>query len=136
MQFLELEAAYIIIAIFFLVITAIVTTRSFSPKNSFKKVFPVVFIISFIMIMLHYNITTSRMAEVEDEFSKGETILCENRTKSDVSKSIRIDIDHGWTLKNHVFSNPDYIKSFHSARCVKMLDVMKKAEKNALKPKE
>ena len=36
--FFELELAYIFIALFFLVVTTIVTTRSFSPKNSFKKI--------------------------------------------------------------------------------------------------
>ena len=42
--FFELEIAYIFIAIFFLIVTAIVTTRKFSPPNSFKKVFPPVLI--------------------------------------------------------------------------------------------
>lgn len=126
MFFLELEGAYIIIAIFFLVVTTIATTRSFSPKNSFKKIFPAVFIFLALAIFAHFKVTTSRMAEVESLFLKGETILCENRTKKEFSRSILINDELGWDLKDNVFSNPDYFKSFHSARCVKMLDNMKK----------
>ncbi|WP_198305369.1 hypothetical protein [Arcobacter vandammei] len=123
--FLELEIAYILIAIFFLVVTAIVTTREFSPKNSFKKVFPLVFIFFSIAILIHYKVTTSRMLEVETLFLKGETILCENRTKKEFSRSIMINDTLGWDLKDNVFSNQEYFKSFHSARCVKMLENMK-----------
>ena len=130
MKFLELEAAYIVIAIFILIVTTIVTTRSFSPKNSFKKIFPIVFIVLTVMIVLHYNVTTSRMSEVEAEFTKGETVLCENRTKKDFSKSIMINYKTGWELKDNVFTNSDYFKGFHSARCVKMLDNMKAETKN------
>ena len=31
-----------------------------------------------------------------------------------------------WSLKDNKFSNPEYFKNFHSARCVKMLENMKK----------
>ena len=126
--FFELEIAYIFIAIFFLIVTTIVTTRSFSPANSFKKVFPLVLIFLIIAIFSHFKVTTSRMAEVENEFLKGETVLCENRTKREVSKSIMINDKLGWNLKDNIFSNPEYFKNFHSARCVKMLESMKKNE--------
>lgn len=125
MQFLELEAAYIAIAIFILVVTAIATTRSFSPKNSFKRIFPIVFIFLAIAIFAHYKITTSRMAEIESLFLKGETVICENRTTDKFARAVYINDEKGWDLKEHIFSNPEYIKSFHSARCVKMLDNMK-----------
>jgi hypothetical protein len=52
--------------------------------------------------------------------------LCENRTKREVSKSIMINDKLGWNLKDNIFSNPEYFKNFHSARCVKMLENMKK----------
>ena len=123
--FFELELAYIFIAIFFLVVTAIVTTRSFSPKNSFKKIFPAVFVFLFIAIFAHFKVTTSRMAEVESLFLKGETVLCENRTKKEFSKAILINDKLGWDLKDNVFTNPEYFKGFHSARCVKELEAMK-----------
>ena len=84
--FFELEIAYIFIAIFFLIVTAIVTTRKFSPPNSFKKVFPPVLIFLIIAIFAHFKVMTSRMAEVESEFLKGETVFCENRIKREVSK--------------------------------------------------
>lgn len=132
MEFLELESAYIVIAIFILIITTIATTRSFSPKNSFKKIFPIVFIILFVAIFTHYKITTSRMAEIETLFNEGKTVLCENRTKLEYTKSIQINQNSGWILQNHIFSNKDYFKSFHSARCVKVLknlDVENKIDK-------
>ena len=122
--FFELEIAYIFIAIFFLIVTAIVTTRKFSPPNSFKKVFPPVLIFLIIAIFAHFKVTISRMAEVENEFLNGKTVLCENRTKKEISRSIRINDKLGWDLKDNVFSNPEYFKNFHSARCVKMLENM------------
>lgn len=64
------------------------------------------------------------MAEVENEFLNGKTVLCENRTKKEISRSIRINDKLGWDLKDNVFSNPEYFKNFHSARCVKMLENM------------
>lgn len=36
MLFLELEAPYIAMSIFILFVIAVITTRKFSPKNSFK----------------------------------------------------------------------------------------------------
>lgn len=123
--FFELEIAYIFIAIFFLIVATIVTTRKFSPPNSFKKVFPAVLIFCIIAIFAHFKVTTSRMAEVENEFLKGNTVLCENRTKVEASKSIMINDTLGWDLKDNIFLNPEYFKSFHSARCVKMLENMK-----------
>ena len=123
--YFELELAYIFIALFFLVVTTIVTTRSFSPKNSFKKIFPAVFVFLFIAIFAHFKVTTSRMAEVESLFLKGETVLCENRTKKEFSKAILINDKLGWDLKDNVFTNPEYLKGFHSARCVKQLEAMK-----------
>lgn len=123
--FFELEIAYIAIAIFILIVTTIATTRSFSPKDSFKKIFPVVFIFLCIAIFMHYKVTTSRMFEVESAFLDGKTVICENRTGKELSRSILIHDSRGWDLKENVFSNPEYFKSFHSARCVTMLENMK-----------
>ncbi len=39
MLFLELEAPYIAMSIFILFVIAVITTRKFSPKNSFKIFF-------------------------------------------------------------------------------------------------
>ncbi|AXK48501.1 hypothetical protein CRU87_09350 [Aliarcobacter trophiarum LMG 25534] len=124
--FFELEIAYILIGVFFLIVTTIATTRKFSPPNSFKRIFPLVFIFLTIAIFAHFKVTTSRMFEVEKAFLNGETVLCENRTKKEFSKSIMINDNLGWDLKDNVFSNPEYFKGFHSARCVKMLENMKK----------
>lgn len=122
--FFELEIAYIGIAIFILIVTTIATTRTFSPKGSFKKIFPVVFIFLCIAIFAHYKITTSRMIAVETAFLDGKTVICENRTGKEISRSIMINDSKGWDLKDNVFSNPEYFKKFHSARCVKMLENM------------
>ena len=80
--FFELEIAYIFIAIFFLIVTAIVTTRKFSPPNSFKKVFPPVLIFLIIAIFAHFKVTTSRMAEVESEFLKVSIAFFKNIAKN------------------------------------------------------
>lgn len=127
--FFELEIAYIIIAIFFLVVTIIATTRSFSPKNSFKKIFPVVFVVLAIAIATHYNITTSRMYEVETAFNSGKYIICENRTKKDIGTTIVLSQNQGWILNDHIFSNKDYFKSFISARCLEYYGVVPKEQK-------
>lgn len=59
--FLELEIVYIVIGIFILTVTAIVTTRDFVPKGAFKKGMSIVGAFVAIMIVGHYTVTTSRM---------------------------------------------------------------------------
>ncbi|HEY9204100.1 MAG TPA: hypothetical protein VIM82_07195, partial [Sulfurimonas sp.] len=79
--FFELEGAYIIIAIFLLVVTAIVTTRDFVPKGAFKKGMISVSLLLAIMIGAHYSLTTSRMQNVEAMFNNGDTVICENKMR-------------------------------------------------------
>lgn len=118
MKFLELEAAYLVIAILILIVTAFVTTRPFSRNVSFKKIFSIVFLVLAFLIGFHYNMTSSRMNAVETRFLESNPIICENRTKKEFSRTIIIDLDGGWSLKDNVFTNPEYFKAFHSARCL------------------
>ncbi len=117
MNFLEMEIGYIIIALFFLTVTAIVTTRSFMPKGAFKKGMSVVGIILVAFIAFHYYNTTSRMKMIAKEFNNGKTILCENREVLKGPNAIIISKKAGWSLKNGIFTNPEFYRGFHSARC-------------------
>lgn len=116
-EFFELEIGYIVIAIFFLVITAIVTTRSFMPKVAFKRGMIMVSSILILAIALHYYVTTQRMQTIAREFNNGKTILCENRERLKGNQAVIINKKAGWTLKNGIFTNPDFYRDFHSARC-------------------
>lgn len=116
--FLELEAVYIAIGIFILSVTAVVTTRDFVPKGAFKKGMSFVGAFVAIMIALHYNVTTSRMAEVKDLFHKGETIICENKMRRTVSRSVLLSKELAWRVDGDLFKNPDYERDFHTSRCI------------------
>ncbi len=130
--FLELEAAYIVIGIFILSVTAFVTSRDFVPKGAFKKGMSFVGAFVAIMIGLHYYSTTSRMNEVEGLFDSGKTIICENRMRRTISKSILLSKDQGWRVEDHLFKNPDYERDFHTARCVSWIgsEPQKEIERN------
>lgn len=118
MKFLELEAAYLVIGAFILIVTAFVTTRPFVGKNAFKIGFPGVFIILSIFIGMHFYITTSRIAEVSERFTAGKPVICENKIQRKTEQSVIISKDLGWSLKDDVFTNPQYARGFHSARCI------------------
>jgi hypothetical protein len=117
-QFFELEAGYLIIALFFIVVTYIVTTRSFMPKGALKKGMIMILPLLIAFIGFHYYTTVKRMAKVKEAFFEGKTILCENRETFKGPGSIIIRKKAGWGLKNGIFSKPNYHKKFHSARCV------------------
>ncbi len=119
--FLELEIVYIVIGAFILGVTAFVTTRDFVPKSAFKKGMIIVggFVIG--MITFHYTMTTSRMAEVEGLFDKGETIICENKMRRTVSRSVLLSKEQGWIVEDHLFKNDDYERDFHTSRCVRWI---------------
>ncbi|MCW8895439.1 MAG: hypothetical protein OQK48_02650 [Sulfurimonas sp.] len=116
--FLELEIVYIVIGIFIMIVTAIVTTRDFVPKGAFKKGMSIVGAFVAILIFAHYSVTTSRMQEVKDLFNKGETIICENKMRRTVSRSVLLSQELGWRIEDHLFKNPDYERDFHTSRCL------------------
>jgi hypothetical protein len=137
--FLELEIVYIVIGIFILTITAIVTSRDFvankeiKDKNgdvvktvkthSFIKGMSSVGLFVAIMIGLHYNVTTTRMDNVEEMFTNGQTIICENKMRRTISRSILLSQKLGWRVENHLFKNADYERDFHTSRCIEWTEV-------------
>jgi hypothetical protein len=121
--FLELEAGYLAIAIFILVVTIIVSTRSFVAKNAWRKAIPLMFLILGVFIGSHYYITTNRIYEVENTFNKHDKIICENRAIRKISQSVIIEKSNEWTLENHMLSSPNYSRDFFTARCIKYVPV-------------
>lgn len=119
--FLELEIVYIVIGAFLLGVTAFVTTRDFVPRGAFKKGMIIVggFVIG--MITFHYSMTTSRMSEVEGLFDNGETIICENKMRRTVSRSVLLSKEQGWRVEDHLFKHEDYERDFHTSRCVRWI---------------
>ncbi len=119
MKFLELEAAYLVIGAFIMVVTLFVTTRPFVGKNAFKIGVPFVFCALAFFIGLHYYVTTERMAGVKERFDNGMPVICENKIQRKAAKSIIIRKKLGWSLEEDIFTNPKYARGFHTARCIK-----------------
>jgi len=119
--FLELEGAYIVIGVFFLLITLFVTTRDFMPRVAFKRGMIGVFVAFSILIAIHYSITTSRMNEVKKMFNNNETIICENKMRRTISQSILISKNLGWRIENDLLKSDDYVRDFHVSRCVEYI---------------
>ncbi len=117
-RFFELEIPYLVIMLFFLAVTAFVTTRDFMPKVAFKRGMIGVLSIFAIMIGLHFYVTNSRMEGVKKIFNKGETIICENKMRRTISQSVLISKKLGWRIEGDYFKNPDFERDFHLARCV------------------
>lgn len=134
--FLELEIVYIVIGIFILSITAIVTTRDFVPKGAFKKGMLFVGAFVVIMIILHYNVTTSRMQNVEEMFNSGKEIICENKMKRTVARSVILSKELGWIVEDHLFKNSDYERDFHTSRCIEWTNSNLKMEEEEKQKKE
>ena len=116
--FLELEIVYIVIGIFILSVTAVVTSRDFVPAGAFKKGMSFVGTFVAIMIVLHYNATTTRMSNVEAMFEEGNTIICENKMRRTISRSVLLSKAQGWQVKEHLFKHVDYERDFHTSRCI------------------
>jgi hypothetical protein len=117
-KFLELEGAYLVIAAFIMVVTVFVTTRPFMGKSAFKIGVPLVFVILATLIFAHFYVVTSRMSEVKTTFLDNKSVICENRTQRKVAQSIIISKELGWSLQGDNFSNPEYNRTFHTARCL------------------
>ena len=120
--FLELEIVYIVIGAFILSVTAFVTSRDFVPKGAFKKGMSFVGVFVAIMIIAHYSVTTTRMENVEAMFAQDKTIICENKMRRTVSRSVLLSTKLGWRVENHLFKNPDYERDFHTSRCIEWIE--------------
>jgi len=116
--FFELEIVYIVIAVFFLSVTAFVTTRDFMPKVAFKRGMISVFTLFAVMITAHYFVTTKRMDGVKEIFNEGGTIICENKMQRTISRSVLISKELEWELKGDYFTSQNHLRDFHTARCV------------------
>jgi hypothetical protein len=117
-RFIELEIVYIVIGFFFLAVAIFVTTRDFMPKVAFKRGVGGVILIFSIMITLHYLVTTKRMAGVKEIFNEGGTIICENKMKRTISRSVLISKELGWRIEGDYFKSENYVRDFHTSRCV------------------
>lgn len=124
--FFELEIVYIVIGIFILVVTAIVTTRDFVPKVAFSRGMTMVSMFLVTMISIHYYMTTTRMDGVKDIFNKGETVICENKMRRTISRSVLLSKELGWRLEGDKFKNDDYERDFHTSRCIEFDGIVPK----------
>jgi len=116
--FFELEIVYIIIGLFILAVTLFVTTRDFMPKVAFKRGMGAVSLILIIMISLHFLITVKRMNGVKEIFNEGGTIICENKMRRTISRSVLISQELGWSIEGDYFTSKDVVRDFHTSRCV------------------
>lgn len=117
-NFLFLEGAYIVIAIFILAVTLFVTTRDFMSKDAPKKGLIGVSLVLALMILAHYYFTTKRISQVKIAFEKDLPIICESRATRRVSQSIIIQKSSDWSLVGDDFSSPNYNRKFFIARCI------------------
>jgi len=117
-NFIELEGGYAVIGVFFLAVTAFVTTRSFMPKVAFMRGMISVSMVFAVMITAHYFVTTKRMAGVKEIFLEGGTIICENKMRKTISRSVLISKELEWDLDGDRFISDNYTRSFHTARCI------------------
>ena len=116
--FFELEIVYIVIGLFILAVTLFVTTRDFMPKVAFKRGMSAVSLILVIMISLHFLITVKRMNGVKEIFNEGGTIICENKMRRTISRSVLISQELGWSIEGDYFTSKDVVRDFHTSRCV------------------
>ena len=124
--FLELEIVYLVIGVFILSVTAVVTTRDFMPKVAFKRGMIGVGGFVAMMITFHFLMTTSRMEGVKEIFNEGETIICENKMRRTISRSVLLSQELGWRLEGDKFKNDDYERDFHTSRCIEFDGIVPK----------
>ena len=78
------------------------------------------------MIAIHYNMTTTRMAGVKELFNAGETIICENKMRRTISRSVLLSKELGWSIVGDKFVNPEYERDFHTSRCIEFDGIVPK----------
>lgn len=122
--FIKLEAGYIAIAVFALLVTLFVTTRPFVRKGAYKKGLLLVGSVMFTFIALHYFVTTNRISGVETAFKNGKKVICESRAVRKVAQSVSIEKSNEWLLNNHMFSSPNYSRKFFTARCIQYVPII------------
>lgn len=121
--FFQLEAGYLGIALFALIITIFVTTRSFVRAGAWKKGVSLMLLSIVGFIGVHYFVTVDRMQGVEKAFYEGRKVVCESRMIRKVAQSVTIEKSNEWDLKDHVFGSPNYSRGFFSARCIEYVAI-------------
>lgn len=124
--FFELEIVYLVIGVFILSVTAVVTTRDFMPKVAFKRGMIGVGGFVAMMITIHFLMTTSRMEGVKEIFNEGQTVICENKMRRTISRSVLLSQELGWRLDGDKFKNDDYERDFHTSRCIEFDGIVPK----------
>ena len=122
--FIKLEAGYLAIAVFILLVTLFVTTRPFVAKGSYKKGLFLVASVMSTFILLHYFVTSSRITEVETTFNQGGKVICESKAVRKVAQSITISKSNEWSLNDHMLTSPNYSRGFFTARCIKYIPLV------------
>ena len=117
-MFLQLEAGNLTIALFFLLIAIIVATRPFVRPAVKKFILFTVIAVFSLLIAGHYIITTGRMADVKTAFANGKEVECESRLNRKAAQSVVVSKKTGWHLEGDLFTNPNYERVFHTARCI------------------
>ncbi|RUM68953.1 MAG: hypothetical protein DSZ05_00230 [Sulfurospirillum sp.] len=117
-MFFTLEAGNLTIALFFLLIAIIVATRPFVRTQVKKFILFTVITVFAILIAGHYIITTGRMAEVKTAFAEGKEVECESRLNRKAAQSVVVSKKTGWKLEGDLFTNPNFTRTFHTARCI------------------
>lgn len=116
--FFQLEAGYLGIGLFALLITIFVTTRPFVARGAWKKGISLMLISVVGFVGVHYFVTIDRMNDVEEAFKKNHKVVCESRMIRKVAQSVTIEKSNEWDLKDHIFNSPNYSRGFFSARCI------------------
>ena len=116
--FLQLEAGNLTIGLFFLAIAIIVATRPFVRPQVKRFILFTTVTVFTILIIGHYFVTTNRMASVKEAFAAGKKIECESRLNRKAAQSIIVSKALGWSLEGDLFTNPNYNRPFHAARCI------------------
>lgn len=116
--FWQLEAGNLTIGLFFLLIAIIVATRPFVRPAVKKFVFFTTISVFTILIVGHYIITTNRIETVKAAFEEGKPVECESRLNRKAAQSVVVSKALGWKLDGMLFTNPNYTRPFHAARCI------------------
>ena len=130
MNFLQLEGGYLLIGLFALGVAIFVGTRPFiSNGQAWRKTVPFVLITMAGFISAHFFVTTARMSDVKERFTKGGAVICESKAVRKVAQSIIIDPKQtkGWILIGDEFHSPQFTRAFHSARCLEYFYPTKKS---------
>ncbi|MEA1914574.1 MAG: hypothetical protein U9N30_04575 [Campylobacterota bacterium] len=121
-RFLELEGAYLIVALFIIAVTLFVSTRPFVSEGGkgWRQAVPIISLLMFGFIFAHFYMTTQRMEGVKEQFNNGGLILCESRSAQKIERAMLIDpAKDGWKLDGDIFRSSMHDRVFHSARCYK-----------------